>query len=86
MRLASTLAAGALVLVACTPQTGAGSAAPSTGGIEVSVSHTSAGDTLAGPDGMTLYTFANDTDGSSTSSGGQASAQPPLQVLEPSVS
>lgn len=78
MRLAITLAAGALLLVACTPRTGAGSAAPSAGSIEVTVAHTSAGDALAGPNGMTLYVFANDTDGTSTCTGGCADAWPPL--------
>lgn len=78
MRLVSTLAAGALLLVGCTPQTGAGSAAPSSGGIEVTVSHTSAGDALAGPNGKTLYTYANDTDSTSSCNGGCADAWPPL--------
>jgi predicted lipoprotein with Yx(FWY)xxD motif len=78
MRLVSTLAAGALLLVACAPQTGAGSAPPSGGAIEVTVSHTSAGDALAGPTGMTLYTYANDTDGTSSCTGGCADAWPPL--------
>jgi predicted lipoprotein with Yx(FWY)xxD motif len=79
MRLVSTLAAGALLLVACTPQTGAGSAPPSAGGaIQVTVSHTSAGDALAGPNGMTLYTYANDTADTSTCTGGCADAWPPL--------
>lgn len=78
MRLATTLAAAALLLVACTPRTGAGSAPPSAAGIEITVSHTSAGDALAGPSGMTLYTFANDTDGTSTCNAGCADAWPPL--------
>lgn len=78
MRLATLIAAGALLLVACSPQTGAGSAAPSTSGIEVTVSNTSAGDALAGPNGMTLYTYANDTDGVSNCNGGCADAWPPL--------
>ena len=78
MRLATTLAAGALLLAACTPRTGAGSAPPSSAGIEVTVAHTSAGDALAGPNGMTLYTFANDTNGTSTCTGGCADAWPPL--------
>lgn len=78
MRLVSTLAAGALLLVACTPQSAAGSAAPSTGGIEVTVSHTGAGDALAGPNGKTLYTNANDTSDTSTCTGGCADAWPPL--------
>jgi predicted lipoprotein with Yx(FWY)xxD motif len=78
MRLASLMAAGALLLAACTPQTGAGSAAPSSGGIDVTVSHTSAGDALAGAGGMTLYVFKNDTDGTSTCTGGCATTWPPF--------
>lgn len=83
MRLSSTLAAGALLLVACTPQTGAGSqapgsTAPSSAAIEITVAHTSAGDALAGPNGLTLYIFTSDTDGTSTCNGGCAAAWPPL--------
>lgn len=78
MRLVSTLAAGALLLVACTPQTGAGSVPPSAGAIEVTLAHTSAGDALAGPNGMTLYVYANDTDSVSNCNGGCADAWPPL--------
>jgi predicted lipoprotein with Yx(FWY)xxD motif len=83
MRLAATLVAGALLLVACTPQTGSGSeaprsASPSSAGIEITVAHTSAGEALAGPNGMTLYTFTSDTDGSSTCNEGCAAAWPPL--------
>ncbi|MEP7041023.1 MAG: hypothetical protein ABI864_05545 [Chloroflexota bacterium] len=78
MRLASTLAAGALLLAACTPQTGAGSPDPSSGGIEITVTHTSAGDALAGPNDMTLYTDANDSGGTSTCTGGCSDAWPPL--------
>jgi predicted lipoprotein with Yx(FWY)xxD motif len=71
MRLAATLAAGALLLVACAPQTGAGSQAPASAA-------PSAGDALAGPNGMTLYIFTSDTDGSSTCNTGCAEAWPPL--------
>lgn len=78
MRLASIMAAGALLLAACTPQVGAGSAAPSSGGIDVTVSHTSAGDALAGAGGMTLYVFKNDTDGTSTCTGDCAATWPPF--------
>jgi len=80
MRLVSTLAASALLLVACTPRTGAGSAPPSSGAgaIQVTVSHTGAGDALAGPNGMTLYIYANDTADTSTCNGGCADAWPPL--------
>jgi len=81
MRLAATLAAGALLLVACAPQTGAGSeapgsVAPSGGGVEITVAQT--GDALAGPNGMTLYIFTPDTDGSSTCNDSCAAAWPPL--------
>lgn len=83
MRLAAPLAAGALLLVGCTPQTGAGSqapgsVAPSSADIEITVAHTSAGDALAGPNGMTLYIFTSDTNGSSTCNDGCAAAWPPL--------
>jgi predicted lipoprotein with Yx(FWY)xxD motif len=78
MRLASIIAAGALLLAACTPQAGGGSAAPSSGSIDVTVSHTSAGDALAGAGGMTLYVFKNDTDGSSTCTGDCAGTWPPF--------
>jgi predicted lipoprotein with Yx(FWY)xxD motif len=78
MRLASIIAAGALLLAACTPQAGGGSAAPSSGGIDVAVSHTGAGDALAGAGGMTLYVFKNDTDGTSTCTGDCAATWPPF--------
>jgi len=77
MRLASTMAAAALLLAACA-QAGSGSGSPSAGGIEITVSQTSAGDALAGVGGMTLYVFANDTDGTSTCTGGCADTWPPL--------
>lgn len=83
MRLATTMAAGVLLLAACTPQTGAGSGAPSSGpsttvAIEITLAHTAAGDALAGPNGKTLYVYANDTAGSSTCNDGCAAAWPPL--------
>ena len=78
MRLASIMAAAALLLAACTQQAGGGSAAPSSGGIDVTVSHTAAGDALAGAGGMTLYVFKNDTDGSSTCTGDCAGTWPPF--------
>jgi len=78
MRLASTMAAGALLLAACTQQAGGGSAAPSSGGTDVSVSHTAAGDALAGAGGMTLYIFKSDTDGTSTCTGGCSDTWPPF--------
>lgn len=77
MRLASTLAAATLLLAACA-QAGSGSGSPGAGGIDITVSHTGAGDALAGADGMTLYVFANDTDGTSTCTGDCAATWPPL--------
>jgi predicted lipoprotein with Yx(FWY)xxD motif len=81
MRLAIITAAGLLLLAACTQQAGAGSAAPSSAasssaGTDVTVSHTSAGDALAGPDGMTLYIFTADTDGTSACTGDCAASWP----------
>jgi len=40
--------------------------------------HPTLGDVLVGPTGMTLYTFANDTEGVSNCSGGCAANWPPL--------
>jgi len=66
----SLVAAGALFLASCT---GAGSgsqpasAGASAGGaLGVTVSHTAAGDALAGPNGMTLYILTLDVGGNST--------------------
>jgi predicted lipoprotein with Yx(FWY)xxD motif len=78
MRLATIMAAGVLLLAACTAPAGAGSAAPSSGGIDVTVSHTSAGDALAGADGMTLYIFTADAGGSSACTGDCAAMWPPF--------
>jgi len=86
MRFASVMAAAVVLLAACNAQTGAGSTAPSTaasaaassGSLNITVSHTSAGDALAGPNGMTLYFNQNDTATSATCTGGCASSWPPL--------
>jgi predicted lipoprotein with Yx(FWY)xxD motif len=79
MRLTTILAAGALLLAACAPQTGAGSAAPSTGAaIAITVAHTAAGDALAGADGKTLYSLSTDTSSTSTCLGDCATTWPPL--------
>jgi predicted lipoprotein with Yx(FWY)xxD motif len=72
------VAAGALFLAAC-QNAGSGSTAPSSGAgaINVTVSHTSAGDALAGPNGMTLYILTKDTNNTSTcTSGGCATTWP----------
>jgi predicted lipoprotein with Yx(FWY)xxD motif len=79
MRLATVLAAGALLLAACAPQTGVGSPAPSTGAaIEITLAHTAAGDALAGVGGKTLYTLSTDTSDTSTCTGNCADTWPPL--------
>ena len=77
MRLASTLAAAVLLLAACA-RAGGGSGSPSAGAIDITYSETSAGDALAGAGGMTLYVFANDTNGTSTCTGDCAGTWPPL--------
>jgi predicted lipoprotein with Yx(FWY)xxD motif len=55
--------------------------APATSGnIVVKVAMTAAGDVLAGPSGLTLYTKAGDSASVSTCTGGCATAWPPLTV------
>ena len=82
-----SLSAGllALVLAACTSaSTSAPTAAPAGGGsgsgATVSTASTSKGNVLAGPTGMTLYTYAKDSEATSACSGGCATAWPPLTV------
>jgi len=77
--IGSLVAISALLLAACRSG-GSGSSAPSsaTGALAVSVAHTDAGDALSGAGGMTLYVFANDTDGTSTCTGDCATKWPPL--------
>ena len=70
----SFAAAGALFLAACT-NAGAGSPGASAGGgVDVTVSHTAAGDALAGAGGMTLYILTDDVGGTSTCTSGQCAA------------
>ena len=78
MRLASVLAASALLLAACAPQTGSGSVPPTGAAIEITVSHTAAGDALAGAGGKTLYVLSTDTSSTSTCLGDCANTWPPL--------
>jgi len=83
MAIGSLVAISALLLAACR-SAGGGSAEPSSpsspaaGALMLTVAQTDAGDALAGAGGMTLYTFANDTDGTSTCTGGCATTWPPL--------
>jgi predicted lipoprotein with Yx(FWY)xxD motif len=80
----------ALVLAACTsastpapptaPAGGGGSGSGGGSGATVSTASTAKGTVLAGPNGMTLYTYAKDSAGTSACSGGCATAWPPLTV------
>lgn len=83
-RAAVSLLAAGLVLAACqgagagspaasTPASAAASAAASSGGgtLALTASHTSAGDALAGPNGMTLYVLTKDSKDSSTCNTGK---------------
>ena len=75
----SLVAGAALFLAACT---GAGSGSPpasSGGALNVTVSHTAAGDALAGANGMTLYILTNDHGSSTCTSGSCASTWPALK-------
>lgn len=87
-RAAPAVVALALLLAACASPGGSGnSASPSAAASQaggttanVTVAHTSAGDALAGPNGMTLYVFTNDSSGTSTCTGGCASTWPPFTL------
>ena len=79
----------ALVLAACTSAStpaptaapaGGGSGSGASSGATVSTASTSKGSVLAGPTGMTLYTYAKDSSATSACSGGCATAWPPLTV------
>jgi predicted lipoprotein with Yx(FWY)xxD motif len=83
---------GALALTACAgsaattaaPGTEAAAtgqpAASAVAGPSVKLAQTSLGKVLVGPEGLTLYAFANDTAGASTCTGRCADAWPPLVV------
>ena len=82
------VAAAALLLAACqnvggastAPSTAASAAASATGGIELTVSHTAAGDALAGAGGKTLYILTKDSAGTSSCTAGVcATAWPALK-------
>ena len=80
----------ALVLAGCTsastpvptppPAAGGGSGGSPTSGVTVSTASSSKGTVLAGPTGLTLYTYAKDSEATSACSGGCATAWPPLTV------
>ncbi len=79
-----TLAAAVVLLAGCAPQGGGASGDADDGdGLQtlgIAVAETDAGPSLVGPDGMTLYIFTQDTDGTSTCTGDCAAAWPPLTV------
>lgn len=79
-----TLAAAVVLLAGCAPQGGGASGDADDGdGLQtlgIVVAETDAGPSLVGPDGMTLYIFTQDTDGTSTCTGDCAAAWPPLTV------
>ncbi len=72
--LITAAAALTFVLGACTAAGGG----PSAGGATLTVAHTSAGDSLAGASGMTLYINTKEADGTIACTGGCAAAWPPL--------
>lgn len=80
--LVAAAAALTFVLGACSyGTTGGGSTTPSSGGggaATLTVSHTSAGDSLAGANGMTLYINTKESGGTIACTGGCATAWPPL--------
>ena len=85
MRLATrtiTLMAAVGLLAACAPSGGGASddAGDGAQSIGLSVADTDAGPSLVGPNGMTLYVFTQDTDGTSTCTDECATAWPPLTV------
>ena len=86
MRRSTTLAilAVAIVLLAGCRATGGGASAeasPAAGGaVTVEAAETDAGTSLVGPDGMTLYVFTQDSEGTSTCSGDCAELWPPFVV------
>jgi predicted lipoprotein with Yx(FWY)xxD motif len=83
MRLATrtiTLIAAVGLLAACAPSGGGASGDAGAESIGLSVADTDAGPSLVGPNGMTLYVFTQDTDGTSTCTDECATAWPPLTV------
>lgn len=70
-------------MAASTSASASASASEETGAsLEITVADTSAGSSLVGPDGMTLYVFDNDSSGVSTCTGGCADNWPPLTVAD----
>jgi len=73
----------AIVLLAGCRATGGGAGTPSAdaaASVTVEAAETDAGTSLVGPDGMTLYVFTQDSDGTSTCTDGCADTWPPFTV------
>jgi predicted lipoprotein with Yx(FWY)xxD motif len=79
-----TIIAAVVLLAGCAPSGGgaSGDASPSepADAVVIEVGETDAGPSLVGPDGMTLYIFTQDTDGTSTCYEDCAAAWPPFEV------
>jgi predicted lipoprotein with Yx(FWY)xxD motif len=84
-----TIAAAAVLLAGCAvPGSGASGEAPASSSrpdaegdvITVASAETDAGPSLVGPDGLTLYIFTSDTDGTSTCYEDCAATWPPFEV------
>jgi predicted lipoprotein with Yx(FWY)xxD motif len=79
-----TIAAAVVLLAGCAPRGGGASteasASDTAGAVTVASSETDAGTSLVGPDGLTLYIFTSDTDGTSTCYEDCAAAWPPFEV------
>jgi len=81
-----TVAAAVVLLAGCAPQGGGTSTEASAtdedagAAVTVETGETDAGTSLVGPDGLTLYIFTNDTDGTSTCNEGCVGTWPPFVV------
>lgn len=77
-----TLAAAVVLLAGCAPQGGgaSGEATDDAATITVEVAETDAGPSLVGPDGLTLYIFTQDTEGTSNCADDCAALWPPFEV------
>jgi predicted lipoprotein with Yx(FWY)xxD motif len=83
-----TIAAAVVLLAGCAvPGSGASAEASASsssdaeaGAVILASAETDAGPSLVGPDGMTLYIFTNDTDGTSTCYEDCAAEWPPFEV------
>jgi predicted lipoprotein with Yx(FWY)xxD motif len=79
-----TIAAAVVLLAGCAPRSGGttteATASEAADTVTIASAETDAGTSLVGPDGLTLYVFTNDTDGTSTCNDDCAAAWPPFEV------